>query len=133
MKSDRYHAGISRLREIYGVVGENVIANLEEIAPDFAKYVAESFGDVYLREGLDLRARELSVVTALATLGSATPQLKVHLHGALSVGCTREEIVEIFMQLAFYAGVPVALNVLFAAKEVFRECDAVSQKATLDR
>jgi 4-carboxymuconolactone decarboxylase len=131
VKSERYEVGMNRLLQIYGAVGENVIANVEEVAPDFAAYVAETFGDVYLRKGLDLRSRELSVVTALATLGSATPQLKVHLHGALNVGCTREEIVEIFMQLAFYAGVPVALNALFAAKEVFRERDAAPRPHTV--
>jgi 4-carboxymuconolactone decarboxylase len=52
-------------------------------------------------------------------LGNAAPQLKVHLHAALNVGCSREEIVEIIMQIAVYAGFPAALNGLFAAKEVF--------------
>ena len=51
----------------------------------------------------------------------ATPQLKVHIHGALNVGCTRDEVVEIIMQMAVYAGFPAALNGLFAAKEVFAE------------
>ncbi|AJY09449.1 carboxymuconolactone decarboxylase family protein [Burkholderia dolosa] len=133
MESERYRAGIGKLRSVYGAIGDNVITSVEEIAPDFAKYVVESFGDVYLRAGLDDRVREISVVTALATLGSVAPQLKVHLHGALNVGCTRQEIVEVLMQLAFYAGVPVALNALFIAKEVFAERDAVPALANLDR
>ncbi|MGU7811572.1 carboxymuconolactone decarboxylase family protein [Burkholderia sp. AW49-1] len=124
MKSERYIDGIGRLREIYGPVGESVIANAEDIAPDFAKFVVESFGDMYSRSGLDLKTRELLVVTALATLGTAAPQLKVHLHGALNVGCTRAQIIEAFMQLGFYAGVPAALNALFAANEVFRMRDS---------
>ncbi|WP_080426226.1 carboxymuconolactone decarboxylase family protein [Burkholderia ubonensis] len=124
MKSERYVGGIGRLREIYGPVGEAVIANVEDVAPDFAKYVVESFGDIYSRSGLDVKTRELLVVTALAALGTATPQLKVHLHGALNVGCTRTQIVEAFMQLGFYAGVPAALNALFAADEVFRVRDS---------
>jgi 4-carboxymuconolactone decarboxylase len=45
----------------------------------------------------------------------------VHIHGALNVGCTKEEVVEIMMQMAVYAGFPAALNGLFAAKEVFLE------------
>ena len=45
----------------------------------------------------------------------------MHLHGALNVGCTRDEIVEVLMQMAVYAGFPAALNGLFAAKEVFAE------------
>ena len=49
----------------------------------------------------------------------AAPQLKVHIQAGLNVGLTREEIVEILMQMAVYAGFPAALNGLFAAKEVF--------------
>ncbi|HEX6016359.1 MAG TPA: carboxymuconolactone decarboxylase family protein, partial [Geminicoccaceae bacterium] len=52
-------------------------------------------------------------------LGTAAPQLKVHIAGALNVGCTREEIAEVIMQMAVYAGFPATLNGLAAAKEVF--------------
>ena len=79
------------------------------------------FGDICSRPGLDLRAREIATVAALAAMGNAQPQLKVHIGAALNVGVSREEIVEILMQIAVYAGFPVALNGLFAAKEVFAE------------
>ena len=59
------------------------------------------------------------MVAALTALGNASPQLKVHIAAALHVGCTREEIVEVIMQMAVYAGFPAALNGLFAAREVF--------------
>jgi 4-carboxymuconolactone decarboxylase len=62
-------------------------------------------------------------VAALTALGNATPQLKVHIHDALNVGCTRVEIVEIMIQMAVYAGFPAALNGVFAAKDVFAERD----------
>jgi 4-carboxymuconolactone decarboxylase len=52
-------------------------------------------------------------------MGNAAPQLKVHIHAALNVGCTREEIIETMIQMALYAGFPAALNGLFAAEEVF--------------
>jgi 4-carboxymuconolactone decarboxylase len=48
----------------------------------------------------------------------------VHLHGALNVGCTREEVIEVILQMAVYAGFPAALNGMFAAKEVFAERNA---------
>jgi 4-carboxymuconolactone decarboxylase len=48
------------------------------------------------------------------------------LHGALNVGCSKDEIVEVIMQMAVYAGFPAALNGLFAAKEVFAERNAAS-------
>lgn len=124
LESSRYSRGWEKLREIDGQAGERVITSLADIAPDFAKYLIEfPFGDIYSRPQLDLKAREISVVAALTALGNATPQLKVHIHGALNVGCTREEVVEIIMQMAVYAGFPSALNGLFAAKEVFAERD----------
>ena len=54
-------------------------------------------------------------------MGNAFPQLKVHIHGALNVGCSRIEVIEIIIQMAAYAGFPAALNGLSAAKEVFDE------------
>jgi len=122
MTDERYARGLEKLREIDGEAGERVIAALADIAPEFARYVIEfPFGDIYSRPQLDLKSREIAVVAALTALGNATPQLKVHLHGALNVGCTRAEIVEVLMQMAVYAGFPAALNGLFAAKEVFAE------------
>ena len=100
-ESSRYSRGWEKLREIDGQAGERVIASLSDIAPDFAKYLIEfPFGDIYSRPQLDLKAREIGVVAALTALGNAAPQLKVHIHGALNVGCTREEVVEIIMQMA---------------------------------
>ncbi len=122
LESSRYSRGWEKLREIDGQAGERVVASLSDIAPDFAKYLIEfPFGDIYSRPQLDLKTREIGVVAALTALGNAAPQLKVHIHGALNVGCTREEVVEIIMQMAVYAGFPAALNGLFAAKEVFAE------------
>lgn len=121
----RYHRGLEKLREIDGQAGERVIASLADIAPDFARYLIEfPFGDIYSRPELDLRSREIAVVAALTAMGNATPQLKVHLHGALNVGVTREEIVEVIMQMAVYAGFPAALNGLNAAREVFAAVNA---------
>jgi 4-carboxymuconolactone decarboxylase len=108
------------LSEIDGHAGENVVNQLADIAPDFARYVIEfSFGDIYSRPGLDLRSREIATIAALAALGNAAPQLKVHIEACLNVGVSREEIVEVLIQMAVYAGFPAAVNGLFAAKEVF--------------
>lgn len=122
MNDDRYARGWAKLKEIDGQAGENVIENLQDIAPDFARLLIEfAFGDIYSRPGLDLKTRELAVVAALTAMGNAAPQLKVHIHGARNVGCSRQEIIEIIMQMAVYAGFPAALNGLFAAKEVFSQ------------
>ncbi|MDR6214855.1 carboxymuconolactone decarboxylase family protein [Paracidovorax wautersii] len=129
--SPRYLQGLAKLREIDGQAGENVVASLADIAPDFARYLIEfPFGDIYSRPGLDLRSREIAVVAALTALGNAQPQLKVHLQAALHVGVTREEVVEVIMQMAVYAGFPAALNGLFAAREVFAAADAAEAAAS---
>ena len=126
--SDRYNRGWEKLKEIDGHAGEKVIAALKDIAPDLARYTIEfPFGDVYSRGVLSLKEREIATIAALAALGNAQPQLKVHIHGALNVGCTRQEIVEIMIQMAVYAGFPAALNGTFAAQEVFVERDASGQ------
>ena len=118
----RYARGWEKLKEIDGEAGARVIESLKDIAPDFARLLIEfPFGDIYTRPGLDLKSREIAVVAALTALGNATPQLKVHVHGALNVGCTEQEVIEVMMQMAVYAGFPAALNGLSAAKEVFQE------------
>lgn len=122
MNESRYERGLAKLREVDGQAGDRVVQSLEDIAPDFARYLIEfPFGDIYSRPGLDLKSREIAVVAALTAMGNATPQLKVHIHAALNVGVTREEIVETIMQMAVYAGFPAALNGLMAAKEVFAQ------------
>jgi len=124
MESERYRRGWEKLREVDGQAGETVIESLKDIAPDLGRYTIEfPFGDIYSRPGLDLRSREIAVVAALTALGNAAPQLKVHIHGALNVGVTREEVVEIITMMAVYAGFPAALNGMTAAKEVFTERD----------
>ena len=123
--NERYERGLQKLAEVDGEAGKKVIESLQGIAPDFARYIIEfPFGDIYSRPGLDLRSREIATVSALTALGNASPQLRVHIHGALNVGCTRKEIVEIMIQMAVYAGFPAALNGLFAARDVFAARDA---------
>ena len=118
----RYERGARALAQIDGDAGQKVIDSLADIAPDFARYVLEfPFGDIYSRPGLDLRSREVATIGALTAMGTARPQLKVHIHAGLNVGLSREEVIETIIQMAVYAGFPAALNGLFAAKEVFDE------------
>ena len=125
MESDRYKRGWEKLKEIDADAGERAIDALQEICPDLARYTIEfAFGDVYSRGVLSLKEREIVTIAALAAMGNAQPQLKVHIHGALNVGCTRQEVVEIMIQMAVYAGFPAALNGVFAAQEVFAERDS---------
>ena len=121
-KNIRYERGLAALNEIDGQAGTNVINALKDIAPDFGDYLIEfAFGDVFSRKGLDLKQREIATIAALTAMGTAEPQLKIHISAGLNVGLTRDEIVEVIMQMSVYAGFPAALNGLFAAKQVFDE------------
>jgi len=120
--SERYRKGIEKLKimnpDSYKILEES----LEDIAPDMARYVAEfAYGDIYSRSKLDMKTRELVTIASITTIGSAQTQLKSHIHGALNVGCTPEEIIEVIIQMAVYAGFPKALNGLYSAKDVFEE------------
>jgi 4-carboxymuconolactone decarboxylase len=127
--NERYARGLAKLQEIDGEGGVKVVESLADIAPDFARLLIEfPFGDVYSRPGLDLRSREIAVVAALTAMGNAAPQLKVHIQGALNVGVTRTEVIEIVMQMAVYAGFPAALNGIAAAREVFAADDEKSAR-----
>lgn len=124
MNQDRYERGWQKLKEIDSEAGERVIESLKDIAPDLGRYTIEfPFGDIYSRSGLDLKSRQIATVAALTALGTADPQLKVHINGALNVGWSRKEVVEVIIQMAVFAGFPAAINGMFAAKEVFRERD----------
>jgi 4-carboxymuconolactone decarboxylase len=65
--------------------------------------------------------RETATVAPLVATDNAFAQLKVHIQGALSVGFSQTEVIEIIIRMAVYAGFPAALNGLSAAKEVFDE------------
>jgi 4-carboxymuconolactone decarboxylase len=116
---DRRTRGLRALTEITGPAGAAVVDGLRGIAPDFADWIIDfSYGDVMTRPGLDLRSRELATVAALTALGNAQPQLRVHIAGALKVGCRPQEIIEVILQMAVFAGFPAAINALIVAREV---------------
>ncbi|MGZ7043683.1 MAG: carboxymuconolactone decarboxylase family protein [Methanobacterium sp.] len=124
MSEKRYQKGMEMLKKMNPNSYKQLAENLEDIAPDLARFVAEfPYGDIYSRPGLDLKTRELITIAAITALNTSPIQLKSHIKGALNIGCTREEIVEVLIQMAVYAGFPAALNGVYSAKEVFEELD----------
>lgn len=118
--TNRYENGLAKLAEIDGEAGQKVIDSLQAICPDLVRYTLEfPFGDIYQRDQLDLKSREIATVAALTALGHCAPQLNVHINGALNVGCKPDEIIEVILQMTVYAGFPAALNGMFVAKDVF--------------
>jgi 4-carboxymuconolactone decarboxylase len=128
MNSDRYNRGQETLSHIHGHIGEGVMNALGDIAPDFARFIIEfPYGDIYSRGILSPKERQIATIASLVTLGNAPTELKAHIQGGLNVGCTKQEIIEIMMQMAVYAGFPAALNSLLVAKELFAELDLKNQ------
>jgi 4-carboxymuconolactone decarboxylase len=117
-----YQRGRARLKQMLGELGEQAVENIAHISPDMAHYVVEFiFGEIHCRPGLDLKTREIAAVAALVARGGVEPQLRAHLHGALRAGWSEQEILELMIELAIYAGFPAALNGLYAARDVFAE------------
>jgi 4-carboxymuconolactone decarboxylase len=120
--SDRYEQGMRTLQRVSGSSGAAVIDSLKDIAPDLGRLIIEfSYGDVISRAGLDEKSKELATIAMCTALGTAQPQLVVHIHAALNVGATAEEVVETIQQMAVYAGFPAALNGISIARKVFTD------------
>lgn len=119
----RYEKGKKCLESIQNRSVDEIFKDLEDIAPDLSRFVIEyPYSEIYTRDELDLKTREICTVSALTVLGTI-PQLKEHINAALNVGNSPSEIVEIIMQMSAYCGFPKAINAMMAAKEVFVERD----------
>ncbi len=94
---------------------------LAELAPELDEMLNEViFGRVWTRPGLELKMRSAITIAALTAM-QRLPQLKGHIANGLNAGLSKKEIIEILIQMAFYAGVPTAVNAFQLAKEVFQE------------
>ncbi|MFJ1754955.1 carboxymuconolactone decarboxylase family protein [Kitasatospora sp. NPDC088134] len=121
-RRQRFEHGKEVLDRVNGDVGEQVIASLADVSPELAhQVVAWGFGEIYSRPELSPRDRQLVTLGMLTALGGCEPQLRVHVHTALNVGLTPQQIVEALLHSTGYCGFPRALNATFAAKEVFAE------------
>ncbi len=106
---ERFERGARRLAEVDGSAGEDVVGPLG----DLGRYIVEfAFGDIYSRDGLSLRDRELATVAILTALGGREPQLDVHLRAARNVGVTVDELRETIIHTVPYAGFPTAINAM---------------------
>ena len=122
---ERYDRGLKNLEKIHPEASKALMESLKDIAPDLGRFVVEfPYGDIYERPGLDLKSREIATIAALTAIGDTKPELRDHIKGALNVGCERQEIIEVIIQMAVYAGFPRAINGMNIAKGVFEELDA---------
>lgn len=118
-KDDRFARGLKILKRLEHADEPWSMSALHDIAPDLPRFIVEfAYGDVHSRPGLSEQQRQLTKISALAALGYAKDELKLHIRCALNAGCTATEIIEVLIQIAVYAGFPAAINAMLAAKEV---------------
>src|SRR5471030_833456 len=123
--SAAYQRGMDELRKQLGPMADSYIQRLKAVAPEFAWVnVTFPFGELYTRNVVDLKTRELCTVAALTVQGFSLPQLRLHVKAALRCGASRPEITEIITQMIAYCGFPAATNALMTMKEAFDEVDA---------
>lgn len=118
--SDRLTCALSLLDRLEPGAPERVQGNLDAFHSDTAKLVlGYAFADIVGRDGINLKTREMLTVAMLAAMGTAQGQLEFHMRAAMNTGVSREEIVEIVLQVSVYAGVPACMNAITAAKKAF--------------
>jgi len=124
MTDDRRDRGLAVLDQLDVQAAQHLHEALDDVAPHLAAHLVEfAFGEVYSRPVLDLRTREVVAIASLAAQGGLAPQLRAHVEYALNVGWTRDEIVEMLVEVMLFAGVPAAMNGIAAAREAFAAHD----------
>jgi len=109
------------------VLGEAYVVKAEANADDFSKPLQDllteyCWGAVWGREGLPLKTRSMLNLAMISVL-NRPQELSTHVKGAITNGVTREEIREIFLQVAIYAGAPAAVDSFRIARAAFDELD----------
>jgi 4-carboxymuconolactone decarboxylase len=120
--ADRHAAGLQTRREVLGAeYVDKSMATVDDFNREFVELLnTYCWNDIWNRPGLSRQSRSMLNLAMLSALGR-THELKLHINGALNNGLTREEIREVFLQVAIYCGVPAAVESFRSAKEVFKE------------
>jgi 4-carboxymuconolactone decarboxylase len=117
---DLYNRGVARRTEYMGPPASGGQGPVTQAEREFSRLTTEYYwGSIWNRPGLDLPDRSICTMAALTALGRES-QLASHIRGALNVGLTQEEIVEVFIHATFYCGLPFTRSAIDLANEIFR-------------
>ena len=121
-EDERFEKGLAIQKPLYGDEIQKSMEGLpDNMGADVSRFLTEvCFGDFYTREGLDLKTRELLVISILVTTGNPTT-LKSHIKGNLKAGNSKETITAAIIQCLPYVGFPNTLSALRTLKEVLAE------------
>ncbi|HTJ26841.1 MAG TPA: 4-carboxymuconolactone decarboxylase [Candidatus Limnocylindria bacterium] len=124
MSDERYEQGMKVRREVLGAAHvDRATAAATDFTRDFQEFITRyAWGEVWGRPGLDRRTRSLLTIAMMASLGR-WDELRLHIRATRNTGVTREEVREVLLQVAVYAGVPAANSAYHHAVAVYREMD----------
>ena len=122
MADETFEQGMKIRRAVLGDAHvDRTTAGQTPFDTDFQRYITETaWGSVWSRPGLDRKIRHLLTIAMLAALGREH-ELSMHIRATRNTGVTMEEVKEVFLQVAVYAGVPAANSAFSAAKNVYAE------------
>ncbi len=130
MTESRFDIGMKVRKEVLGSeYVERAQARTTEFDADFQRFITEmAWGSLWARPDLDRRTRSLVTIAILAALGRE--ELAVHLRGSHNIGVDPQEIAEVFLHVAVYAGVPAANTAFAVAKKEFDQLARASEEAS---
>lgn len=122
-----FDQGLKTRREVLGdEYVQRSLDGADEFSFEMQQLVTKyCWGDVWNRPGLERVERSLVNLSMISAL-NRPHELKVHVRGAIRNGVTKEQIKEVFLQVAIYCGMPAALESFRLAREVFREMESES-------
>ncbi len=124
MDKQTFERGLEIRKSVLGAeFVDNAIKSADDFNRPFQELVTEyCWGAVWGRDGLSKKERSLLNLAMISAL-NRPHELKMHVTGALNNGVTREQIREVFMQVAIYCGVPAGVDAFRTAREVFAQID----------
>lgn len=122
MSQQDHDAGMARRKQVMGVdFVERAMKSADPFSAPLQAWINEhAWGSTWQREGIDLKTRSLCTCAMLAALGRCH-ELKGHIRGAINNGASVEEIREVLLHSAIYAGAPAAVEGFRVAREVLTE------------
>lgn len=119
---DKAKKGQQRFKEVMGEKALEDLKNLEHISPDLSKYIIEfCYGDLFAREVLTDKTREVAIVGCLIGQGNTGLPLRNHLRGMLNVGWTPQEIIEVLILLIGYKGFPSVVEAMGVLQDILND------------
>ena len=124
MDKEMFDKGLAIRRK---VLGSEYVDNALSTADDFNRPLQElvtqyCWGEIWGRPGLDHKTRSMLNLAMISAL-NRPHEVKAHVRGAINNGLTKDQIMEVFLQVAIYCGVPAAVDSFRIARETFAELD----------